>query len=149
MKEIFVDIKHCIACKSCELVCAVAHSQSQNIFSAIYEDPQPVPHIRVKFTKMAKAAPMQCHHCKKPPCVQSCTRGAIKKDTETDLTLIDNKICLDCSTFECANACPFGAIIIEKDKKIVLVCDQCVEIGEPVCIKACPTKVFSLKGRIK
>jgi len=148
MKEIFIEVKHCLACKSCEVYCAVAHSASRNLFAALDESPQPLPRVKVKQTKTAKAMPAQCRHCVNPPCVSSCERGAIRKDPESQLTIIDAKRCMGCDTMPCVPACPFGAIIMEKDKKIVLVCDQCVEIGEPVCVLACPTNVFSLERKV-
>ena len=149
MKEISVDVDHCLACKSCEVYCAVAHSASRSLHKALTESPQPLPRIKVKNTHRARAEPALCRHCKRPPCVQSCERNAIRKDAKTELTVIDRSICVGCETMLCISACPFGAIILKRNTQIVLVCDQCVDIGEPVCVQVCPTKVFKLRGEKK
>ena len=147
MKEIFVTVKHCLACRTCEVYCAVAHSVSRNLYGALTESPLPTPRVKVKQTRLARAEPAQCHHCARPSCVPSCERGAIKKAPKTHLTVIDGSRCSGCESMPCVSACPFGAIIMEKDKKVVLVCDQCVDVGDPVCVRVCPTGVFGLEGR--
>jgi carbon-monoxide dehydrogenase iron sulfur subunit len=145
LKEIFITVKHCLACRTCEVYCAVAHSMSMSLHGALKESPLPIPRVKIKQTRAAKAEPAQCHHCARPLCVPSCERGAISKDPETQLTIIDSTLCPGCESMPCVSACPFGAIILEKDKKVVLVCDQCVDVGEPICVQVCPTLVFSLE----
>ncbi len=45
MKEIFVRLDRCQGCRSCQLACAVAHSQSKTLFGAVAK-PQPrLPHL--------------------------------------------------------------------------------------------------------
>ncbi|MBI5478744.1 MAG: 4Fe-4S ferredoxin [Deltaproteobacteria bacterium] len=146
MKSIFLETKHCLSCKTCEIYCAVAHSAAKNLLGALAEDPRALPRIRVKQTRTAKAMVALCRHCEKPACVASCALGALTKDPVTRLTIIDHVRCLGCELMPCVSGCPFGAIMVEKDKKIVLVCDQCVELGAPVCVSACPTGVFTLEA---
>jgi len=140
MKQFFVKSKHCLGCKSCELACAVAHSKSRTLASALLETPRPLPRVRVKSTQTARFVLMQCRHCKKPKCVGACEVGAISKDSEYR-TVIDEAKCNGC--FKCVSSCPFGAMVMEKERRIVLVCDYCKDLGEPACVKACPTGVFS------
>ena len=40
-KEIFVRLDRCMGCHSCELACAVEHSQSKLLYNAISEKPTP------------------------------------------------------------------------------------------------------------
>lgn len=140
MKQIFVKTKHCLGCKSCEIACAVAHSKSLTLTSALHETPLPLPRVRVKTSQSARFVLMQCRHCKKPKCVAVCEYGAISKDIDYR-TIIDETKCTGC--FKCVAACPFGAMVVEKERRIVLVCDRCKDLGEPACVRACPTGVFT------
>ncbi|WP_367270842.1 4Fe-4S binding protein [Thermococcus sp.] len=44
---IFINPAKCIGCRQCEIACAVEHSQSKDLFSAIFEDPLPLPRIHI------------------------------------------------------------------------------------------------------
>jgi carbon-monoxide dehydrogenase iron sulfur subunit len=39
--KIYCDISKCVGCRSCEIACAVEHSKSKDIFTAIKEVPLP------------------------------------------------------------------------------------------------------------
>jgi len=64
--------------------------------------------------------------------------AAIHKDEATGTVIIDEDKCVGCGM--CIMACPFGALAMDKERKVALRCDHCIESDEPVCIKACPTK---------
>src|SRR5450759_4515039 len=62
MKEIFVDIERCTACKACEIACAVEHSTSKELFGAVFERPAPQKRVHVE-PAYAYAYPVRCLHC--------------------------------------------------------------------------------------
>ena len=37
-KKLYYDVKKCLGCRSCEIACAVAHSQSKELFKALKEE---------------------------------------------------------------------------------------------------------------
>lgn len=61
-KVIAVDIGRCLACKSCEIACAVAHSASGRLEEAVVEHPKPQKRVTVEAAGQF-AVPMQCRHC--------------------------------------------------------------------------------------
>jgi len=139
MKGIFIDIEKCIGCKSCEIYCAVSHSASKQIFSAIFEDPLPAERVKVE-SYNAFSIPIQCRHCEEAPCVDACPSGALSKETETGIVAMDQGRCIGC--WMCAMVCPFGAIIPKMDSKVIIKCDRCPDLDEPACVNACPTNAL-------
>ena len=149
MKRIYCNLDTCIGCKSCELACAIEHSKSKDLFLAIREEPLPRRRIQVqsslsKGTRAPTAAieyipyPLQCRHCDEPLCVLACMSAAIHKDEETGTVTIDEERCVGCGM--CIMVCPFGALVMDRERKVALRCDHCIESDEPACVKACPTK---------
>ncbi len=144
MRTISVNMKLCLACKSCEIHCALAHSESKDLFRALRESPEPRPRVRVNPSQRTRANPAQCKHCKYPQCIRACERNAICKDPESQLIVINREACAGCEDFACASACPFGAMLLEKDMHTTLFCDRCQELAEPACVGVCPTGVFKI-----
>ena len=153
LKSIFVQIEKCLGCRSCELACAVAHSSSGSLYSAINEEPTPVSRIYVEATDSGPL-PLQCHHCEDSPCTEACVAGAIWRDETSGTVRVDEERCVRCWT--CIMVCPFGAIAGSQERKVVYKCDACEESGEVACVAACPTgalvwsepeNVLSLKRR--
>ncbi len=140
MKGIFIDINKCTACKSCEIACAVAHSQSNDLFSAIFESPPPRKRVHVEAAD-SRPFPSRCMHCKDAPCVIACPNGAMHKDEEKGIVLVNEDRCMGC--LMCAMVCPFGAVSLDPVKGTALKCDFCrsrLDRGEqPACTEACPT----------
>jgi carbon-monoxide dehydrogenase iron sulfur subunit len=138
--EVFVDIQRCTACKSCEIACAVEHSDSKTLFGAVFEDPAPQKRIHVE-TALAYAYPVRCLHCTDAPCVAACPNGAMTRDDVLGSVVVDETRCQGC--FMCAMVCQFGAISVHTTKRVVVKCDFCPDrraIGlEPACVAACPT----------
>ena len=49
MKSILVDAERCLACKSCEIACALNRSSlSKQLPEAMYETPSPLSRVRVE-----------------------------------------------------------------------------------------------------
>ena len=146
MKRLFVDVEKCLACRSCEIACAVEHSFSQNLFEAVNEKPSPEYRIYVEDIQ-GTTAPLQCRHCESAPCLQVCPSKAIIRKELAEPVRILNNLCVGCSS--CIIVCPFGVLKLGKDKKIALKCDLCIErIQEnevPACVNACPTGALKIK----
>ena len=66
-KTIVCRIERCMACHSCEIACAVAHSQSKELATAVLEEPKPQKRVTVEAAG-SHALALQCRHC------EVCTR---------------------------------------------------------------------------
>jgi len=139
-KTIVVNIEKCLACKSCELACALAHSKSKVLEEAVAESPRPQRMVTVEAAGEF-AVPMQCRHCEDAPCITVCPTAAIYRDRVNDPVLIDKDRCIGCRF--CLIVCPFGVIEVSRDGKAVAKCDLCIEETktgqEPACVASCPT----------
>ena len=142
-KTIMVNLEKCLACRSCELACAVAHSISGIIEEAITENPKPQKRVTVEGAA-EYAVPMQCRHCEDAPCITVCPTSAIHREQLDGPVIIEQDRCIGCKF--CIIACPFGVIDISNDSRIIIKCDLCFERikgdEEPACVEACPTKAL-------
>ena len=143
MKIIYIDPEKCLACRSCELACAVGHSESKDLFQAIEEMPLPANRVSVVGTR-EMSLPLQCRHCEDAPCVSVCPSRAMKKE-ENGIVAVDDKLCIGCRF--CVIVCPFGVIKTNREGKAVIKCDLCrerlAEGKNPACVEACPTGALS------
>jgi len=147
MKSVVLDPEKCVGCKHCYLACALVHSQSDNIFSAINETPVPRARIFVDIAHDQKSFANRCRHCDPSPCLTACPSGAIFRDEATDSVLINSEKCINCAM--CAMACPFGVIRFYSEadmpfhKVVAVKCDNCAERIRsdqiPACVDACKT----------
>lgn len=137
---LFIDIEKCKGCKSCEIACALEHSQAKILPLAIEEEPLPQSRVKVEAIDDL-SAPLQCRHCEDAPCVTVCPTKALKKDGLEGPVLLNEDLCIGCKW--CVLACPFGVISLKRDGKRVIKCDLCPgrENG-PACVEACPTKAI-------
>ncbi len=141
MKQLLVRSERCVGCKSCELACAVAHSQSKQLFTAIFEPELPRKRVFVE-TDGEVVMPLQCRQCSDTPCVHACMAGAMRVDPETNLVQVKREKCVGC--WMCVMVCPFG-VITEGPTRAVMKCDRCRELDyEAACVAACPTKALQL-----
>jgi carbon-monoxide dehydrogenase iron sulfur subunit len=140
MKEIFVDIERCTACKACEIACAVEHSSSKSLFGAVFEQPAPQKRVHVE-PALAYAYPVRCLHCSDAPCIAACPNGAMSRDADSGAVVVNEDRCQGC--FMCAMVCSFGAISAHPTLRVAVKCDRCIDRQkagqEPACVDACPT----------
>ena len=146
MNTVFVNPERCVGCRQCELACLVEHSQTKDLISALTEKPVPRRFIMVApGLHLNSAFPSKCRHCNPAPCQQACPTGAISRNDEMDIVLIDAAKCITCGM--CAMVCPFDVITyyptarLKSGKKAAIKCDNCIERQrqgrQPACVEIC------------
>ena len=139
-KIIVVDIEKCMACNSCVLACAVAHSQSKELLKAIKEKSKPIPKIILEVIEDT-VTPIHCRHCEDAPCLGACITGAMYRNKETGAVLCNEDKCVGC--WMCIMVCPFGVISRNiESKKVISKCDLCMGEETPVCVRNCPNEAI-------
>lgn len=145
-RHITVRIERCVGCHTCELACAIAHSQSQDIETMVMQGENPGYRIHVE-TYGPRSIPISCQHCEEAACALACPTGAVKRNAEGKPVLVEDERCIGCSM--CVQACPFGVIALRPDGKIAFKCDLCIsrlaQGLDPACVSACPTKALVLQ----
>jgi carbon-monoxide dehydrogenase iron sulfur subunit len=134
-KEIFVRVDRCMGCHSCELACAVEHSASKSLYTAITEEPAPKKRLYVEPVK-SDSVPVLCRHCEGAPCIEACICDAISFSREGNV-LTDIDKCIGC--WKCIDVCPYGVIGRSREDKKIYRCDRCPDRDIPTCVAACPT----------
>jgi len=105
-----IDLKKCIGCYSCMIICKQDHFLPPGIFwnrllvSETGTYPQVKKHIY----------PVLCNHCKEPPCVKACRSGATFKRTD-GIVVIDDDKCVGYR--DCEIACPYHQRTFYADDK--------------------------------
>lgn len=138
MKEIFVRLDRCLACRSCQLACALEHSASKDMVTAITE--APLPRYRLHIVRADdRNIPLTCRQCDPAPCLDACIGGSIYRDDRSMVRQREER-CIGCWT--CMMVCPYGVVGRHKEQKIAVKCDQCPDLDVPACVKACPSKAL-------
>jgi carbon-monoxide dehydrogenase iron sulfur subunit len=152
MKTVFVHPERCIGCKQCEAACAVAHSQSKNLFWSVFETPIPKPLIHAEpGLRLNTSLPNKCRHCDPAPCMSSCPTSAIHRAQDfPEVVLIDAGKCIACGM--CAMVCPFDVITYHpsaaapQKTMVAIKCDQCIDRQRqgqiPACVEACKVRAL-------
>jgi len=142
-KAIVVNIEKCLACKSCEIACALVHSKSKVLEEAVAESPRPQRMVTVEAAGEF-GVPIQCRHCEAAPCVEICPTGAIQRQSKEGPVVVEKELCIGCKL--CILICPFGVLRIGPEGRAIIKCDMCIERmeegQEPACVEACPTKAL-------
>jgi carbon-monoxide dehydrogenase iron sulfur subunit len=134
-QEIYVIPSRCTGCRTCEMACAVEHSQSKSLYGAITETPPPRRRIYVEAVGTV-AVPVACRHCDEAFCMNACITGAIRRDARGFVVLDDSR-CIGCNS--CIMLCPFGVIQKDEARHVAVKCDLCPDLGSPACVDSCPT----------
>ncbi len=141
MRKIKLDKDKCVSCHTCEVACALKHSEREIVEAAILKDPVPKSRLHI-ILKKAKLRLQKCVHCKKPKCIEACEEGAITK-REDGVVLFDETKCTGC--WSCIEACPFNAIYKCEDKKVAIRCDLCLDLEVPACVASCHTEALAVE----
>ena len=151
MKQVVVHPERCVGCMQCMVACAVAHSLTKQVYTAIMETPLPKPRVHVGVGLHGEGFPNRCRHCNPAPCMLACLSAAIFRDAETETVMINPDRCINCAS--CAMACPYGVIRFHEDctappgKTVAAKCDNCDErraIGLiPACVEVCKSDALT------
>lgn len=153
MKRIVADPKRCMACRACELACALAHAATDDLVEAILQQVAK-PRIYIE-SAGSLAVPLQCRHCDDAPCVRVCPSGALWRAGETGIVRADQEKCIGCAF--CVEACPFGVIRLARRVRAdasesgvaVVKCDLCEKRQAaglpPACVASCPVRALSFE----
>jgi anaerobic carbon-monoxide dehydrogenase iron sulfur subunit len=148
MKRILCKIEKCLACRSCELACAAAHTVSKVLAQAILKGEIPRPRVHVQSIDdagtlhRARAIAVRCRYCEEPACAAACISGAIRRNNENGEILINLERCVGC--WSCIMVCSIGAITRSEETHRILKCDHCPDLETPACVTACPTSALIL-----
>jgi Fe-S-cluster-containing hydrogenase component 2 len=121
-----VDYEKCTGCRNCETACSVFHAQACNPARSAVRI--------VKWAVKGLNVPIVCQQCEEPACANICPVQAIARDAATDAMIVDNGLCVGCQM--CIVACPFGAVVLDREQRQVIKCDLCGDV-EPWCVRFC------------
>lgn len=142
-RSMVINLDRCTECDDCVVACANAHDGN----------PRFIRHGPKAGKFMIANA---CMHCSDPVCMVGCPTGAIHRDVNSGVVVINDQACIGCST--CANSCPYDNIrmtnITGIDGELILdeshapiskatKCDYCVDQRvAPACEYACPNNAL-------
>lgn len=145
----YFDGTRCTGCKTCELACKDYKDIDLGFaYRKVYEvtegETTRDAEGMISTNCVSYTVSMACNHCNEPTCVDVCPTGAMHKDADTGIVLVDAGMCIGCGY--CHMACPYNAPKVDREKGHSVKCDGCIErLGEgekPVCVEACPARAL-------
>lgn len=135
-----IDLDRCTRCDDCVRACAATHDNNPRFTR------EGLKHDRFQIAQA-------CMHCVDPVCMIGCPTGAIHRQPETGLAVINDDTCIGCTT--CAKSCPYqnirmveirnpqGELYLDAETQLPILkatkCDLCIgQLGGPACVRACP-----------
>ena len=138
-----IDTRHCVGCQTCTVSCKISNEVPGSAHwnhlesldgEVLYQSTGVFPRTTLAFR------PLLCNHCEDPACVKHCPTGAMHKDEESGLVLVDQDVCIACGY--CSWVCPYGAPSMDDANHVMSKCTFCanrVRMGEePFCVASCP-----------
>jgi carbon-monoxide dehydrogenase iron sulfur subunit len=132
-KFVTADPDKCIGCVVCEYACSMTNEETFNPTKS-----------RIRALRMGPLnnIAVTCRHCEEPACVAACPRDALHQEEDSGIIVVDEDACNGCAW--CISACPFGAMMMHPDKKVVFTCNSCKDQPDgPQCVKWCPEEALS------
>ncbi|MEM3955361.1 MAG: 4Fe-4S dicluster domain-containing protein [Candidatus Bathyarchaeia archaeon] len=142
-----IDIDKCIACYACFNACkdefwdniyppysAPIKKRGQTFIRLLKRERGKFPYVKVSYM------PILCMQCEDPKCMRVAKNGAVYK-RDDGIVIIDPVKAV--GQKEIVDACPYGAVSWNDEKKLPQKCTLCVhriEAGKnPRCVDVCPS----------
>ncbi len=132
-KYITCDPELCTGCSICEMICS---AEKEGVFF-----PE-LSRIHLALVDEKKAMSIACRFCENTPCISACPREALKMDEDNNVIQVDKMRCIGCGW--CIEACDFGAIVLNRSTKSVVLCDLCQGRYQPKCVELCPKQALKV-----
>jgi Fe-S-cluster-containing hydrogenase component 2 len=133
-KFVSSDPDKCVGCCVCEYACSFEKEKAFNPIKSRIRAVRLAPIINMALT---------CRLCEDAPCVSACPRDALTQSNETGVIMVDEDKCNGCGW--CIEACDFGSICLDPEKKVVRMCDLCAaREGGPACVEWCSEEALEL-----
>ncbi|MDA8235606.1 MAG: 4Fe-4S dicluster domain-containing protein [Clostridia bacterium] len=144
MARIVFNQGRCTGCRACEGACKQENNLPVGVRWRVVTHNLQGQYPDLKKIYQSSA----CSHCGKPKCSEACPSGAIKKQVENGIVLVDEAKCNGCG--ECIKACPFGVMAFDKEKQKAGKCTLCINrlnhgLG-PACVVNCLALALEFKG---
>ncbi len=95
-EALVIDLKRCIRCNACVESCVAVHEDR-------------IPRLSKTGNRISANVVLAsaCYHCDEPGCMKACDYGAIRRDNQGSVRIIEDN-CVGCSM--CLDGCPYGVI---------------------------------------
>jgi len=124
-----IDIDRCVGCQACMFACTRRLGYGGLAGSCIYV------HSAGGFRKGFVV--IVCRACPDPPCARVCPTDALAA-WEGGGVRFEAELCIGCKN--CARACPFGAVLWDREQDEPRICVYC-----GYCASYCPYDVIALQ----
>lgn len=139
-----IDQDTCVRCGHCAWACSEMHGVAR----LVRRGDKVVTRLDLVHQARGPSSlllPNTCQHCKNPVCMPDCPTGAIGRDAEGEVFILD-ELCTGCGA--CAKACPWENIqmaprsraLPEASSEVAVKCDLCRDFEAPACVQVCPTE---------
>lgn len=155
-KAILFDSSRCTACRGCQVACKCWNDlpstleKNGNPSTGSYQSPMNLngdTRLLISFHEEAGGdkgvkwafGRRSCQHCTDAPCATICPSGAVARNEETGLVVVDDSKCIGCKY--CHTACPFDVPHYRESNGRMEKCTGCPDrVAQglaPACVTTC------------